>query len=250
MLTETFLHLPGIGPATEKKLRAAGVCSWAELCGNVTVHLKSRDMVLDMLAESQSRLAAGDAAWFSARLPNRERWRLYPHFHTQAAYVDIETTGLGGQARITTIALCDDGAVKTYVRGRNLEDFARDAQKYALLVSWNGLGFDLPFLRRELGIPLDMAQLDLLPVFRSLDLRGGLKAVEKRLGLERPELDGVDGYAAVLLWREFRRSGNERALETLLAYNVADVLSLPVLARHACAAFGVRLAPWDGPGNP
>ena len=72
-------------------------------------------------------------------------------------------------------------------------------------------------------------------MFRSLGLRGGLKKVEKALGLDRGELDGVDGLMAVRLWMEYENTGNPHALETLLAYNVADVLSLEALAEYALA---------------
>ena len=59
-----------------------------------------------------------------------------------------------------------------------------------------------------------------------LGYKGGLKGCEKQLGLDRHELDGVDGYTAVLLWQEYTRTRNTRALDTLLAYNIQDVLNL------------------------
>jgi hypothetical protein len=46
-------------------------------------------------------------------------------------------------------------------------------------------------------------------------------------------MDELDGYAAVLLWRRFARNRDERALQTLLAYNVQDVLNLERLVVHA-----------------
>jgi uncharacterized protein YprB with RNaseH-like and TPR domain len=52
---------------------------------------------------------------------------------------------------------------------------------------------------------------------------------EKALGLDRGDLDGVDGFFAVLLWREFQQTGNIKALETLLAYNIEDVVNLETL---------------------
>ena len=39
----------------------------------------------------------------------------------------------------------------------------------------------------------------------------------------------MDGYFAVLLWREYRMRGNAQALETLLAYNIRDVVNLEAL---------------------
>ena len=63
--------------------------------------------------------------------------------------------------------------------------------------------------------------------------RGGLKGCEKQLGLDRGELDGVDGFFAVLLWRDFMRSGNSKALDTLLAYNIEDTVNLELLLVEA-----------------
>lgn len=238
MLEQCFIHLPGIGPSFEEKLRQSGCGTWEDaLQGDLPCGPGKADILRSGLEKSRRRLAAGDAMWFGNALPPAQQWRLYPHFRHSAAYVDIETTGLSRDYDcITTIALYDGSGVRTYVQGENLEDFADDILRYQLLVTWNGRGFDAPILRKSLQIPLDkgnMAHLDLLPVFRALNLKGGLKKVEKRLGLDREELDGVDGMAAVWLWREYERSGNRRALETLLAYNVADVLSLEYLAHYA-----------------
>ena len=55
---------------------------------------------------------------------------------------------------------------------------------------------------------------------------GGLKKVEGQVGLSREELDGVDGFFAVLLWHDYWEEKNSKALETLLAYNVEDVINL------------------------
>ena len=238
MLETCFIHLPGVGPGFVAKLHAAGIVTWDDaLCKTLPCGAKRAEAFLGALAESRERLASGDIRWFGEVLPPSEQWRLYPYYRGRAAYVDIETTGLSwSEDCITTVALYDGRTVRTYVQGRNLEDFADDILAYDLLVTWNGRGFDAPILRRSLNIPLDkgnMAHLDLLPVFRKLDLRGGLKKVEKTLGIDRDALDGVDGWMAVRLWSAFERTGDERYLETLLAYNVADVLSLEYLAAYA-----------------
>ena len=41
------------------------------------------------------------------------------------------------------------------------------------------------------------------------------------------------GYFAVLLWREYKRNGNQRALDTLIAYNIEDVINLEYLMYYA-----------------
>ena len=249
MLQSCFIHLPGVGPGFDAKLRNAGICDWDKALARPLPCGPAKAAALRSgVEESRQRLAAGDARWFGNALAPAEQWRLFPHFRHQAAYVDIETTGLSqGDSHITTIALFDGASVRTYVQGDNLEAFADDILPYKLLVTWNGRGFDAPFLRRSLSIPLDkgdMAHLDLLPVFRSLGLRGGLKRVENALGLNREQLDGVDGLMAVRLWWEYENSGNPRALETLLAYNVADVLSLEALAEYALDR---KRAPFSAP---
>lgn len=238
MLETCFLHLPGIGPAFEAKLRDNGIHCWEDATkAGLPCSPAKAESLRQGLAESRVRLDAGDACWFGDRLASREQWRLFPHFRHTAAYVDIETTGLSpSDSAITTIALFDGNTVRTYVQGENLQDFADDIRAYKLLVTWNGRSFDAPFLRRSLGIPLDhgdMAHLDLLPVFRGLGLRGGLKKVEEMLGLDRQELAGVDGMTAVRLWWAYKKSKERRFLETLLAYNAADVLSLEYLAEYA-----------------
>ena len=50
--------------------------------------------------------------------------------------------------------------------------------------------------------------------------------------VQRDGVKEVDGFMAVLLWNEYR-TGNEKALETLLAYNIADAVNLEVLSVKA-----------------
>jgi len=71
--------------------------------------------------------------------------------------------------------------------------------------------------------------IDLRYLLKSLGYAGGLKGCERQLGLDRKELSGMDGYFAVLLWDDFIRQGNAKALETLLAYNVQDTVNLEIL---------------------
>jgi hypothetical protein len=66
-------------------------------------------------------------------------------------------------------------------------------------------------------------------VLKSLGYTGGLKGCEMKAGVDRGDLCGVDGYFAVLLWNEYQRNKNHKALETLLAYNIQDVINLESL---------------------
>ncbi len=236
MLENTFCHVPGIGPKTERRLWRSGVCCWRDALERraAGVSPARTESLAASLRESVARLDERDARYFHERLPSRESWRMFPAFRDSVAYVDIETTGLGGPGDyITTIALYDGRRVRTYVHGENLEDFRQDIADYRLVVTYNGKTFDFPFIRNYFGLAMNHAHVDLRYVLHSLGFSGGLKGCERQLGLDRGDLDGIDGYFAVLLWRDFRRSGDERALQTLLAYNAADVVNLEVLMVRA-----------------
>lgn len=180
--------------------------------------------------ESYKRLKAGNSAYFAQSMPSRQHWRLFPDFRGSIAYLDIETNGLAGASGyITTISLYDGNNVHYYVKGRNLEDFKKDILKYKLLVTYNGKCFDIPVIESEFRIKLDQAHIDLRFVLRDLGFTGGLKGCEKKLGIDRGDLDGVDGFFAVLLWNDYRRKGNKKSLETLLAYNIQDAVNLEPL---------------------
>ena len=70
--------------------------------------------------------------------------------------------------------------------------------------------------------------LDLMPVLRAMGHRGGLKAVEKHVGLETPLADDVNGGMAVDLWAAFREQGDMPSLPQLLDYNIEDARPLNI----------------------
>lgn len=258
MLRQTFCHVPGIGLKAEERLWASGITSWDAFEPTAsTLGLQRQERLARHLDESRRQLAENNAAFFSRTLPPSELWRLYPDFRDSVAYVDIETTGLGGgRDHITTIALYDGRSIRYYVHGQNLSDFARDIGDYRLLVTYNGKCFDLPTLRTAFGLALDQAHIDLRYVLASLGYKGGLKGCERQLGLDRGDLANLDGFFAVLLWRDYQTRGNPHALETLLAYNIRDVVHLESLVikafnlKSAQTPFGSTMALQDVPPPP
>ena len=44
--------------------------------------------------------------------------------------------------------------------------------------------------------------------------------------MDRGDLSDIDGFFAVLLWEEYQRTGGQKALDTLLAYNIQDTVTL------------------------
>src|SRR6185312_14847315 len=71
--------------------------------------------------------------------------------------------------------------------------------------------------------------IDLRWTSRRLGLNGGLKEVEKLLGLSRPsEVEEMSGYDATVLWSRYQR-GNRAALDQLIQYNTEDVVHLKAI---------------------
>ncbi|MBM4446173.1 MAG: exonuclease [Chloroflexi bacterium] len=152
------------------------------------------------------------------------------------AYLDIETTGLlPGYDYITVIGVlrCDGGnnelvqLVGDEVTRGNLITALRNVET---VYTYNGRRFDIRFIAASLGMNLDTQydHHDLMYDCWRCGLYGGLKLVERRLGIPR-QLQGVNGYEAVRLWWSYLKGGNQSALKLLLKYNREDVVNLKVL---------------------
>ena len=188
--------------------------------------------------------AAGNAGFFHDRLPSRETWRLYPDFADRALFLDIETTGLSPDYNeVTMIGALGGGQLALFIKGVNLDQFPAYVRQFPLLVTFNGSQFDVPFLRAHFpNARLDQAHIDLRFPLASLGYRGGLKAVERTLGLRRdPTIQGVDGFEAVRLWHSYRR-GDRQALRRLILYNLTDVVNLVELVETTVRLKQPRLA--------
>ncbi|MBP9015716.1 MAG: ribonuclease H-like domain-containing protein [Candidatus Atribacteria bacterium] len=230
MLLQTFCHVPGVGEKIERKIWKEGITSWEEALNypaleKIIPSPFSRS-ARSFLYRSLQKLEKGEARFFKEHLDSYNHWRLFPHFQNDIVFLDIETTGLNSsQDYVTAITTFDGTKIKTFIQGINLPKFKEEIMKYKVMVTFNGKCFDIPFLEQHLGIKFPQVHLDLRFILRSLGFRGGLKACEKALGIDRGELRNVNGYTAVLLWQKYRE-GCPEALETLLAYNVADTVNL------------------------
>lgn len=152
------------------------------------------------------------------------------------AYLDIETTGLtpaGCDITVIGIHICNNGNSSfTQLVGKDIteQSILETLQGVSVLYTYNGSRFDLPFIHNRLGINLAkiFTHIDLMYHCWRKNLYGGLKSVERQLGIERC-LVGIDGYEAVKLWWRYVDSFDPDALNTLLEYNKEDVVNLKSL---------------------
>jgi uncharacterized protein len=246
VLRSTFLHLPGVGPATEAALWRDGIRDWNDLAGRTEAlgaAPERRARIARELAASERALADGDAAWFGHRLPDHEHWRVYRDFSGRTAFLDIETTGLSPYAGIVTVVTVHGGgSTRTFIAGEDLEELPAYLGRFPVLVTFNGRRFDVPFL--EAGFPTLVAppvHIDLRFVFYRIGLSGGLKRIEQRLAIgDRTGVEGIGGLDAVRLWQEYRR-GSRAALDRLVRYNRADTVNLEPLLVRAVTELEQRL---------
>jgi uncharacterized protein YprB with RNaseH-like and TPR domain len=237
MLPETFTFLPGVGRITEEKIRTHAK-NWDEFLNCQELPCLAPERKVEYNAEvikAKSALEALNPSYFATSLPRHERWRLMPHFRSKMTYLDIETTGLSPNYAYTTVVGINHGdgkGTKLLIRGEDLsEDSLRKELAGRIPVTFNGSRFDLPFLKSEFpGLSFDI-DIDLRFVAKRLGYFGGLKRIEKELGIARDsELEGMDGFEAVRLWKDWEHNQNKQSLSRLLHYNRADVDNLAVLA--------------------
>ena len=241
-IESSFIQIPGIGEKSEQALWEAGITDWRDGVDDSVISHSRRRRIDAFRTEAEAHLEATNVQYFSHRLPSAERWRLAESFRDNITALDIETTGLD-QSRdyVTTVSLFDSKGAKTFIRGQDLtaQRLTSALEETDLLVTYNGARFDIPFLEAEFNLTVDRPHLDIMYPCQSLGWRGGLKAVERRLGIER-SLPDIDGLEAVRLWRQYQR-GSERALDRLVRYNQEDVRTLLPIVDEIVQALDTRL---------
>lgn len=164
-------------------------------------------------------------------------------------FFDIETTGLSARsAGLYLIGIltytdknwtllqyfCEDVADEPAV----LQAFFTLLRTKKTLISYNGDGFDIPFLRHMLeqyGLPYSfdaVESFDLFKQFRPLkrllnlpDLK--LKSCERFLGIDRE--DRFTGGELIEVYFEWQKTKVPALLDTLLLHNAEDIANLPNL---------------------
>lgn len=248
MIRRTFLILPTIGERTERSLWRRGVTSWDDFLslGSIPGFSRERKQRMDSLVDEASTfLRKGQTQYFTRILPSGEQWRLFTDVEDEVAYLDIETDGLSSDSTVTVVGIHRRGRTRTLVRGIDLtrENLSSELGDCKMLVTFNGGSFDLPILQYHFPFSMpSVPHLDLRHACRRIGLTGGLKQVERSLGIARArEIEYVTGEQAVYLWKLWVEKGKKNALTLLRRYNEEDTRNLETIARHTCGLLEMRL---------
>jgi uncharacterized protein len=149
------------------------------------------------------------------------------------AFLDIETTGLSPDfCEITVVGIyMTDGTAERCVQlvGSKIcgDAIMGSLEGIQNIYTYNGHRFDLPFIHSRHGVNLESGfkHCDLMHHCWRNNLYGGLKAVERSLGIER-RLTEVNGLEAIRLWWRYINDYDQSALRTLLEYNKEDIVNL------------------------
>lgn len=152
------------------------------------------------------------------------------------AYLDIETTSLSPfTGELTVIGLfledsSDNGVIQLVGDKISSLRLIERIENIEMLYTYNGARFDLPFIKTKLNVSITeyCQHKDLMFACWQRNLYGGLKGVERQLGIKR-KLPDIDGRIAVQLWHNYKRYGDNNSLARLLKYNEEDVLNLRVI---------------------
>ena len=121
------------------------------------------------------------------------------------AYLDIETTGLSPtDCDITVIGIyicnrSDTRFVQLVGKDITAGSISESLEGVSKIHTYNGSRFDLPFIACRFGVDLTQSidHRDLMYDCWNCNLYGGLKSVERQIGIQR-HLTEVNGYEAVL----------------------------------------------------
>lgn len=244
MLDQSFVFLPKVGDATERRIWSSSIDTWDDFLsvGKLKGFSAARKEHLDWhLSQAKKHLEQDDHSYFHSYFPFSHQWRLWDTFKDNAIFLDIETSGYYGD--VTVCGLYDGDDVVTLVRGFNLDrhNLEQALKGCKLLVTYNGQSFDLPVLRRYFNVDFDIPHLDLRFVCQRLGLFGGLKKVERVMGIKREdEVGDMSGEEAVLLWKLWRSTRERHYLDCLVAYNREDIVNLLPLAESLVPSLWAR----------
>lgn len=170
-------------------------------------------------------------------------------FHENSIFFDIETTGFSpartqlyliGCATRKGDTLCLDQffAEEAADEPELLRAFSSLLLDHATILSFNGIGFDIPYLKAKCvthQIDDPFASHDFIDLYKEtarFKFLFGLpslkqKSVELFLGIDR--VDAYSGGELIEVYKEYKKSPSKDALALLRGHNYEDVLYMPKL---------------------
>ena len=214
MISNSFIFLEKISTKKEQNIWKQNIHSWNSFIKKEKIKGISKEKKHQynrILQQAQQHLDKDNLSFFN--LPQKEMWRFYNNYKENACYLDIEIDSSGN---ITVIGISNHYNTNFFVKGVNLDKVQHELKKYKIIITFNGGAFDLPKIRKQLNIQITLPHIDLKPICVNLNLKGGLKEIEKQLHLNRPQhLYGNP----VQLWKAFHASQDKE-------YNREDVENL------------------------
>ena len=237
MIKNTFLFLPGISELKEKNIWKNGINNWNDfLSANKIkgISTPKKEGYNYLIKEAKENLFADNINYFYTLLSLKHQWRLYDDLKENICFLDIETSD--NNRDITIIGLFDGVETKMLVNGINLyrENFINAINNFSMIVTFNGTSFDIPKIEKYFSTKINIPHIDLRHVLSKLGHKGGLKAIEKDLGIKRrKEVSLFNGHNAIDAWKMWKSTGDRSYLELLIMYNEEDVINLKQLAEYA-----------------
>jgi len=225
MIRNSFIFLEKVGKKKEQSIWRQGIKDWQDFLKAEKIKGISQQKKYyynRKIQESQQALLDEKAEYFTSIFPQVEMWRLYDYFKDEAGFLDIEVNSKG---KVILVGISNYYSTNIFIKGVNLEKpiLQKELSKFKIIITFNGSAFDLPKLKKQLNINIKIPHIDLKPLCVNLNLKGGLKEVEKILNLKRPpHLNGNP----ITLWKAFHASGDREYLDLLIDYNKEDIENL------------------------
>ena len=238
MIESTFLIVPGVGVKKERTVWSSGIDKWSDFLSNKSIEGISPKLKIKsdiVLTEAYEFLDDNDSRSLGNMLPRGEQWRLFDKFRDNVSFLDIETDGLERDSLVTVVTVHNRKDTVTLIQNDDLdaETLSDALEDTSVLVTFNGSCFDIPVLRNSFPeVDLEMPHFDLRFGCRKIGYTGGLKCIERTLGIERSDdIHDVNGEEAVILWKLWEKRGNKDALDRLVKYNRADTVNLEGISK-------------------
>lgn len=239
MIRQSFIFLERINKVSEENVWKQGIRNWDDFLRAQKINSISRKRKLyydRKILEARKALYNLDSSYFMDRLPQTEMWRLYNFFRDEAVFLDIETSGVKRHDDITVFGIFDGIDTKIMIKNINLDyNILKEVLTgYKLIVTFNGSSFDIPFIKKRYpGLLPNIPNFDINSIVHKAGLSGGLKEIEKKLGVKRNRI--IEKFYSgdpLRLWKMYKASGDKDYLKLLVEYNEEDVINLKKVAEY------------------